>query len=237
MRTTPIPDQEIPAGARRVVIGPPNGDLTGQQISDATITPVEAVVDRSNALGVPRFCVRFAFEDDELVELAEGRATVWVAFYGSIVPFTADVLPMWTERNPDNPGYNDVLGAELRKRLQPITSLPIALAMHLREAGVVNTVQWLVDTYLTLRLQQERYNAEARMADEYLERLRAQIQGLRGQVEDLLQREAVQREEIQRLNYVKIKLDADVERLRLAGEKMGHESCGCVSWNDGEPSG
>lgn len=87
MRVTPIPDEAVSAGARRVVIGPPDGDPTG------AIRSVEAVLDESSSVGVPVLSVRCALEPGDLERLAAGEH-VWVSFYGGgMPPFSVDVAP------------------------------------------------------------------------------------------------------------------------------------------------
>lgn len=87
MRVTPIPDDAVWEGARRVVIGPPDGDLTGP------IRAVEAVLSASESTGMPVLSVRCALEPGDLEALAAG-GHVWVSFHsGSIVPFSVDVTP------------------------------------------------------------------------------------------------------------------------------------------------
>ena len=87
MRVTPIPDEAVWAGARRVVMSPPDGDLTGP------IRAVEAVVDVSPSTGVPVLSVRCALEPGDLERLAAGEC-MWVSFYGGgMPPFSVDVAP------------------------------------------------------------------------------------------------------------------------------------------------
>ncbi len=83
MRPAPIPDAMVWEGARRVVIAPPDGDLTNPDIA-----PVEAVVDRSP--GVPVLSVRCVLEDDDLDKLQAG-GNVWISFVGHMVPFSVTV--------------------------------------------------------------------------------------------------------------------------------------------------
>lgn len=87
MRPVPIPDDAVWAGARRVVIGPPDGDPT------SNIRPVEALADTSASTGLPVLSVRCALEPGDLEALAAG-GHVWVSFYSSvIVPFSTAVGP------------------------------------------------------------------------------------------------------------------------------------------------
>lgn len=87
MRPAPIPTEAVWPGGRRVVIAPPDGDLTS-----TVIAPVEAVVDQGQDTGIPRISVRCVLEDGDLEKLADG-GTVWIAFYGGqLVPFCVDVV-------------------------------------------------------------------------------------------------------------------------------------------------
>jgi hypothetical protein len=84
MRTTPIPDSAVWPGAKRAVIGPPDGDPTGD------IRPVEAVIDIGPTTGIPRLSVRCALEPGDIEALATG-GHVWITFYGRMVPFAVEV--------------------------------------------------------------------------------------------------------------------------------------------------
>lgn len=84
MRPVPIPDDVVWPGAQRVVMNPPDGDLTGP------IRAVEAVADISPSTGVPVLSVRCALEPGDLEKLAAG-GHVWVSFYGGMPPFSVDV--------------------------------------------------------------------------------------------------------------------------------------------------
>lgn len=85
MRPAPIPAEEIWAGARRLVVGPPGNDL------DSTVEPVEVLLDQSS-IG-PRLSARCILEDGDL-ELLTAGGTVWVSFYGGqLIPFSVDVQP------------------------------------------------------------------------------------------------------------------------------------------------
>ena len=87
MGVTPIPDDVVWKGACRVVIGPPDGDLTGP------IRAVEAVLSQSETVGMPVMSVRCALEPGDLEVLAAG-GHVWVSFYGGgMPPFSVDVTP------------------------------------------------------------------------------------------------------------------------------------------------
>ncbi|SNR33033.1 hypothetical protein [Blastococcus mobilis] len=113
MRPASIPDGEVWDGARRIVIGAPNGDLT-----DPTIASVEVLVDQA-AIG-PRISARCVLEHGDLDALAAG-GTVWVSFYGQqLAPFSVDVLPpagapvpnvrMEVDMSGDAPGFRAFLG-------------------------------------------------------------------------------------------------------------------------------
>ncbi|SBT63934.1 hypothetical protein GA0070622_0902 [Micromonospora sediminicola] len=85
MRPSPIPDDEMWPGARRMVATGPSGDLT-----DTDIAPVEVLVDTGEHTGLPRVCVRLRLEDGDLEKLAAG-GTVWLAVYGPLPVFSVDV--------------------------------------------------------------------------------------------------------------------------------------------------
>jgi hypothetical protein len=85
MRPAPIPEDAVWEGARRVVMSAPNGDLT-----DSTIAPVEAVLDRSEATGALVYSVRCVLEPGDLKALQEG-GHIWVSFYGGMPPFSVSV--------------------------------------------------------------------------------------------------------------------------------------------------
>jgi hypothetical protein len=98
MRPTPIPDAEVWEGATRIVVTPPGGDLTNPDIA-----PVEALADRSPSTGHQTLSVRCILEDDDL-ELLQLGGTVWLTFWGRMVPWSVTVLaPMpqpgcrWTD--------------------------------------------------------------------------------------------------------------------------------------------
>lgn len=86
MRPTPIPDAEIWAGGERQVIAPPGGDLT-----DPNVRPVEALVDRSPDTGGLNLSVRCVLEDGDLEKLQAG-GTIWITFWGAMVPWAATVM-------------------------------------------------------------------------------------------------------------------------------------------------
>lgn len=86
MRPTPIPDAEVWEGSTRIVVAPPGGDLTNPDIA-----PVEALADRSPSTGHQTLSVRCVLEDDDL-ELLQLGGTVWLTFWGRMVPWAATVL-------------------------------------------------------------------------------------------------------------------------------------------------
>lgn len=93
MRPIPIPDECVGPGVKRLVIGPPDGDLTNDRIR-----PVEAlagVVDDE-----VRIVVLVAFEDGELDRLRQmadggtgpGTAAIWLTMSTpQIPPFAVEV--------------------------------------------------------------------------------------------------------------------------------------------------
>lgn len=86
MRPVPIPDEAIWAGAERVVVAGPGGDLAGP------IPAVEALADETPS-GWRRLSVRCVLEPGDLERLAVGEC-VWVSFYGGgVPPFSVDVAP------------------------------------------------------------------------------------------------------------------------------------------------
>jgi hypothetical protein len=87
VRPAPIPDSAVWPDAERIVVAPPDGDLTNSDIA-----PVEALVDRVEMSGTSgrRLSVRCVLEDGDLGKLEAGAA-VWISFYGVMVPFSVDV--------------------------------------------------------------------------------------------------------------------------------------------------
>jgi hypothetical protein len=79
MTPTVIEDSEVPEGAIRIVVGPPDGDITGN------IRPVEAIVlsqDDSCA-----FVMKIALDDGDIERLAECKF-FWIAQMGhQLQPF------------------------------------------------------------------------------------------------------------------------------------------------------
>lgn len=86
MRPTPIPDAEVWEGAERKVFAAPNGDLTDDQIR-----PVEALVDRSPTTGGLTMSARCELDPGDLEKLLAG-GTVWVTFWGAMVPWAVTVV-------------------------------------------------------------------------------------------------------------------------------------------------
>lgn len=87
MRPAPIPNEAIWEGAQRLVISPPDGDMTRTDIA-----PVEVLIDVAPDTGIPRISARCVLEDGDLAKLSAGGA-VWVSFYGAqLMPFSVDVV-------------------------------------------------------------------------------------------------------------------------------------------------
>lgn len=70
MRPTPIPEDEVWDGGRRLVIGPPDGDPT-----NTTIAAVEAIVDQDE-LGTS-FSMRMVLDDDDVARITAGQRIFW----------------------------------------------------------------------------------------------------------------------------------------------------------------
>lgn len=83
MRAGLIPAEEIPAGARRIVMAPPDGDLTRTDIAPAEM--LLAVGEHG-----PEYSARMVMTDEERAALAAG-APLWLTFVGAVVPFAAGV--------------------------------------------------------------------------------------------------------------------------------------------------
>lgn len=86
MRPAPIPDDRIPPGAKRIVVGPPGNDL------DSQVAPVEAVIYTSEFHPGKMISVRCILEENDLDNLHRGEA-VWITFMDTIVPFDVRVAP------------------------------------------------------------------------------------------------------------------------------------------------
>lgn len=83
MRAGLIPDREIPEGARRIVMAPPDGDLTRTDIAPAEMV----VVVGEHGL---EYSARMVLTDEERAALAAG-APLWLTFVGLVPPFAAGV--------------------------------------------------------------------------------------------------------------------------------------------------
>lgn len=95
MRPIPIPEAAVWAGARRVVMSAPNGDLL-----DDTVRPVEAIDEISPKLGVRILTVMCALEPGDLDILTAG-GTVLISFYGGMVPFEVNVCEPVAGQEPN----------------------------------------------------------------------------------------------------------------------------------------
>ncbi|GAB3429869.1 hypothetical protein [Actinophytocola sediminis] len=83
MRAGLIPSDEIPAGAHRIVMAPPDGDLTRTDIAAAEMLVVRG-------LHGLEYSARMMLEPAEREAIAAG-APVWLTFVGSVPPFAAEV--------------------------------------------------------------------------------------------------------------------------------------------------
>ena len=83
MRAGLIPDNEIPADAHRIVMAPPDGDLTRTDIA-----PAEMIVQQGPH-GL-QYSARMVLEPGEREAIAAG-APVWLTFIGGVAPFSAHV--------------------------------------------------------------------------------------------------------------------------------------------------
>lgn len=85
MRVSTIPDNEIWAGACRIVMGPPAGhDPTGE------IRALEMVAEI--VMGHRAYSARCVLEDGDL-EVLQAGGNVWLTFYGGVAPFSVTVAP------------------------------------------------------------------------------------------------------------------------------------------------
>jgi hypothetical protein len=75
MTPTVIEDYEVPEGAVRHVIGPPDGDPTG------VIRPVEAMIFAHEELEVPIFFVKIALDPGDIEKLKE-KGHFWLSLIG-----------------------------------------------------------------------------------------------------------------------------------------------------------
>lgn len=86
MRPVPISDELVWEGARRMVVGPPDGDPTND-----VIRSVEALVDADD-LG-PRFCILIDMEDGDLERLQNGER-IWLIWHAQqLAPFSIAIHP------------------------------------------------------------------------------------------------------------------------------------------------
>lgn len=86
MRPTPISDEEVPEGMRRMVIGPPRGDLE-------LANPVEVVagVDEDAR---PLIHIRYLVEDDDVRRIEAGDRVLWLTIWANhLHPFSLDMPP------------------------------------------------------------------------------------------------------------------------------------------------
>ena len=74
----PIPDECVPAGCTRMVIGPPDGDPTGD------VRPVEAVAGIDTDRGVT-IAMLIQLEDGDLERLAQTPA-FWLTMWTTQIP-------------------------------------------------------------------------------------------------------------------------------------------------------
>lgn len=83
MTPIPIPDACVPEGCVRIVVGPPDGDPTGD------IRSVEAVAGQDD--DGPRIAVLVELDEGDLERLADEGA-IWLTFLsGKIPPFMVEV--------------------------------------------------------------------------------------------------------------------------------------------------
>lgn len=83
MRAAPIPDDEVPEGARRIVMAEPGGDLTSTDIAPAEMLLVAGQHG-------PEYSARMVLDPEERAALAAG-APLWLTFVGLVPPFAAGV--------------------------------------------------------------------------------------------------------------------------------------------------
>lgn len=85
MRPTPIPDELVPPGMRRLVIAAPDGDLLNPDVA-----PVEALVSERNGQRV--FATRWQLESGDLEMLTAG-GYVWLCVMApQLPPVSLDVM-------------------------------------------------------------------------------------------------------------------------------------------------
>jgi hypothetical protein len=83
MRPTTIPDSEIWQGAHRMIMAPPDGDLTNDKIR-----PLEMLAEIHD--GTPTYSAMCTLEPGDL-EMLQAGGRVWVTFYGGVMPFCVTV--------------------------------------------------------------------------------------------------------------------------------------------------
>lgn len=83
MRITTI--DEIPEGYERIIMNPPDGDMTNDHIRAA-----EMLVKYYPDINTRIFRARFVPEPKEIVDLQSG-APVWLSLWGAVVPFNVQV--------------------------------------------------------------------------------------------------------------------------------------------------
>jgi hypothetical protein len=86
MRPTVIADHDVWDGARRIVMAPPDGDLTND-----VVRPLEMLVEASPD-GSVMYHAKLVLEPGDLDHLVAGGA-VWVTFLGVVAPFSHSVAP------------------------------------------------------------------------------------------------------------------------------------------------
>lgn len=101
MRPIPIEDHLVPPGCKRVVIGPPDGDPTGD------VRPVEAAVGIVD--GGPRICMLVELEDGDLERLAHTPAIWLTMLTGQIPPWMMHIADGqdWEAEGLEHPDAGD----------------------------------------------------------------------------------------------------------------------------------
>jgi hypothetical protein len=86
MIPVPIEQNDLWKGSKAVVISPPDGDLTNDEIR-----AVEAVVDQPDSFdGAWRYSMKLELEEGDIEKLLDG-GHVWLSMWGHVVPFAVDV--------------------------------------------------------------------------------------------------------------------------------------------------
>lgn len=96
MRPVPIDDSSVPEGARRIIVGAPDGSLIHDGSSPDKATAVEAVVDADG------FHVLIAMEPEDFTALADqakatGQACFWLNFHAPQMPVFSFFTPTIVE--------------------------------------------------------------------------------------------------------------------------------------------